>query len=75
MQMKRSSAIRHIDRYYFPREIIDRAVRDYIGICQIDITENDQKYSCVFSGNTVPAELAADEFENYLIECMQKRQS
>jgi len=52
----------------YDKGLIDRAIKDYQGICTIQQHDNGTETSCVFSQSVTDLWITALEFSNYLIE-------
>lgn len=65
-KMNRNSELK-LNREFYHRKAIERAIRDYERLCRVTLSESENYYICNFSETRYDMDLTKKEFEDYLI--------
>lgn len=61
-----------LSKEIYGRNIIEKVIKAYSEICDVQIVEHKKYYDCIFRKTLMDTELTMKEFEDYLIGLTRK---
>ncbi len=60
----------NLSKEIYTQSKIEKAIKDYQSLCEIELEENVKYFSCIFNNCKYSMDLTINEFENYVIDLM-----
>ncbi len=61
-----------LNKLFYSKEVIIRAIMDYKNVARIEFGENDRYYVCCILESAYDFRLVANEFQNYVLALMNQ---